>query len=73
MVESPYVDNIPVIVCAYVSKLSIYAKVADAIVALLNLKLPLPGSESFTAVAKFCATTTAAPEFKTFAVTCVLT
>ena len=73
LVESPYADNIPVMVAPYASKLSMYAKVADPIVALLNLILPLPGSESSTVVAKVCATTTAAPEFRTLDVTCVLT
>ena len=72
LVESPYADNIPVMVAPYASKLSMYAKVADAIVALLNLKLPAPGSKSVVVETKVCATTTAAPEFRTFAVILLL-
>jgi hypothetical protein len=52
-----------------VSRISTYAFVADEMVALLNLNVPSPGSESVVVVLKTDANTTAAPEFNTFDVT----
>ena len=51
------------------STLSTYAFVTNEIVALLNLNVPAPGSESVVVVLKTDAKTTAAPEFNTFDVT----